>query len=50
MDFIRIGTNKLKIMLTREDAAHYALCPDTADNTDTKTRRAFRAILSRQRL
>ncbi|MBE6581241.1 MAG: adaptor protein MecA [Ruminococcaceae bacterium] len=46
MDFIRIGTNKLKIMLTREDAAHYALCPDTADNTDTKTRRAFRAILT----
>jgi len=46
MDFIRIGTNKLKIMLTREDAAHYALCPDTADHTDTKTRRAFRAILT----
>lgn len=46
MDFIRIGSNKLKIMLTREDAAHYALCPDTADHTDTKTRRAFRAILT----
>lgn len=46
MDFIRIGTNKLKIMLTREDAAHYALCPDTADRTDNETRRAFRAILT----
>ena len=46
MDFIKISNNKLKIMLTREDAAHYALSPDTADHTDTKTRRAFRAILT----
>lgn len=46
MDFIRISNNKLKIMLTREDAAHYALSPDTADHFDTKTRRAFRAILT----
>lgn len=46
MDFIRIGSNKLKIMLTREDAARYALCPDTADHTEEKTRRAFRAILT----
>ncbi len=46
MEWIRISNNKLKIMLTREDAARYALCPDTADYADTLTRRAFKAILT----
>lgn len=46
MEWIRIGTNKLKIMLTREDAERYALCPDTADYADALTRRAFKAILT----
>ncbi len=46
MEWIRISSNKLKIMLTREDTARYALCPDTADYADTATRRAFKAILT----
>lgn len=46
MEWIRISNNKLKIMLTREDAARYALCPDTADYADALTRRAFKAILT----
>lgn len=46
MEWIRISTNKLKIMLTREDAERYALCPDTADYADALTRRAFKAILT----
>ncbi len=49
MEWIRISSNKLKIMLTAEDAARYALCPDTADYADTVTRRAFRAILTDMR-
>jgi len=49
MEWIRISNNKLKIMLTAEDAARYALCPDTADYADSVTRRAFRAILTDMR-
>lgn len=49
MEWIRISSNKLKIMLTAEDAARYALCPDTADYADTVTRRAFKAILTDMR-
>ena len=46
MEWIRISKNKLKIMLTAEDAHRYALSPETADLADTLTRRAFREILS----
>ena len=49
MEWIRISNNKLKIMLTAEDAARYALCPDTADYADSITRNAFRAILTDMR-
>ena len=49
MEWIRISTNKLKIMLTAEDAARYALCPEPADYADSATRRAFRAILTDMR-
>ena len=49
MEWIRISSNKLKIMLTAEDAAHYALYPDTADYADSVTRRAFREILTDMR-
>ena len=46
MEWIRIDQNKLKIMLSREDACKYALCPETASVGDATTRRAFREILS----
>ena len=46
MEWIRISKNKLKIMLTAEDAHRYALSPESADLADTLTRRAFREILS----
>ena len=46
MEWIRIDQNKLKIMLSREDATKYALCPETASIGDAVTRRAFREILS----
>ena len=49
MEWIRISSNKLKIMLSAEDAARYALCPDTADYADALTRRAFKAILTDMR-
>lgn len=49
MEWIKINHNKLKIMLTREDAAYYALCTDTADYTNTETKRAFKAILTDMR-
>lgn len=49
MEWIRISSNKLKIMLTAEDAARYALSPETADYADSVTRRAFRAILTDMR-
>lgn len=46
MEWIRINSNKLKIMLTAEDAARYALRPESANLADAVTRRAFREILS----
>ncbi len=46
MEWIRISQNKLKIMLTAEDARHYELNCETADYTDTVTRTAFREILT----
>ncbi len=49
MEWIRISNNKLKIMLTAEDAARYDLCPDTAEYADSITRRALRAILTDMR-
>ena len=45
MEWIRINSNKLKIMLTAADAKRYSLSPD-ADHADDVTRRAFRAILT----
>ncbi len=46
MEWIRISNNKLKIMLTAEDARHYALNCENADYADTVTRTAFRDILT----
>ena len=46
MEWIRISQNKLKIMLTAEDARHYELNCENADYTDTLTRTAFREILT----
>lgn len=46
MEWIRISSNKLKIMLSAEDARHYALDCATADYTDVVTRAAFREILT----
>ncbi|MBQ8358066.1 MAG: adaptor protein MecA [Clostridia bacterium] len=46
MEWIRISTNKLKIMLSAEDARRYALNCETADYADVVTREAFREILT----
>jgi negative regulator of genetic competence, sporulation and motility len=46
MEWIRISQNKLKIMLTAEDARHYELNCEQADYTDVLTRTAFREILT----
>ena len=46
MEWIRISQNKLKIMLTAEDARHYELNCEEADYTDMVTRTAFREILT----
>ncbi len=46
MEWIRISQNKLKIMLTAEDARHYELNCEEADYTDMLTRAAFREILT----
>lgn len=49
MEWIKINQNKLKVMLTAEDAARYALQPESADPANDLTRRAFRAILTDMR-
>lgn len=46
MEWIRISQNKLKIMLTAEDARHYELNCEEANYTDSVTRTAFREILT----
>ncbi|MBE6702877.1 MAG: adaptor protein MecA [Ruminococcaceae bacterium] len=46
MEWIRISSNKLKIMLSAEDARRYALDCETADYADVMTRKAFRDILT----
>ena len=46
MEWIRIGTHKLKIMLSAEDARRYALDCERADYTDLVTKDAFREILT----
>ena len=46
MEWIRISKNKLKIMLSAEDARHYELDCDAADLGDLVTRSAFHEILS----
>ena len=46
MEWIRISSNKLKIMLSAEDARRYALNCETADYADPVTREAFREILT----
>lgn len=46
MEWIRISDNKLKIMLTAEDARRYALDCTNADYAEVLTRDAFRAILT----
>ena len=46
MEWIRISTNKLKIMLSAEDARRYALNCENADYADLMTREAFREILT----
>ncbi len=49
MEWIRISQNKLKIMLSAEDARRYALDCKTADYADAVTRDAFREILTEVR-
>ena len=46
MEWIRISTNKLKIMLSAEDARRYSLNCENADYADLMTREAFREILT----
>ena len=46
MEWIRISRNKLKIMLSAEDAQHYELDCGAADLGDLLTRSAFHEILS----
>lgn len=46
MEWIRISPNKLKIMLTAEDARHYELDCMCSDYADGITRAAFREILT----
>lgn len=45
MELILISSSKLKIMLTGEDMAKYALDAESADYDNTATRRAFWSIL-----
>ncbi len=46
MEWIRISPNKLKVMLTAEDAKHYDLDCSNSSCADVLTRGAFRDILS----
>ena len=46
MEWIRISNNKLKIMLTAQDAKKYDLRCESADYADVVTRQAFREILT----
>ena len=46
MEWIRISTHKLKIMLSAEDARRYALDCERADYTELITKDAFREILT----
>ena len=46
MEWIRISSNKLKIMLSAEDAKRYALNCESGDCADVMTRRVFREILT----
>ncbi|MBR7181618.1 MAG: adaptor protein MecA [Clostridia bacterium] len=46
MEWIRISDNKLKIMLTAQDAARYDLHCESADYAEAPTREAFREILA----
>jgi negative regulator of genetic competence, sporulation and motility len=46
MEWIHISKNKLKVMLTAEDARRYELNCESADYADSITRAAFRDILT----
>ena len=46
MEWIRISSNKLKIMLTAKDAERYELKCEKAELADAPTRAAFREILT----
>ena len=46
MEWIRISQNKIKVMLTAEDAAYYALSPIGDNQAGALAKKAFRAILS----
>ena len=48
MEWIKISQNKIKVMLTAEDAARYAL-PSCRSQGETLTKKAFRAILQDMR-
>ncbi len=45
MELIRISDSKLKIMLSAEDMAHYAITPEIMNYENTETRRAVWQIL-----
>lgn len=46
MEWIRISENKIKVMLTAEDAARYALSPTCKEQKSGLDGQSFRAILS----
>ena len=46
MEWIRIGDNKLKIMLSAQDARHYALNIDGSDQAPHTSGNSIRGILS----
>ena len=45
MDYLRIGTNKLKITMTEEELLFYGMDLSSVSYSSTETRRAFWAIL-----
>ena len=47
MEMIKIGTSKLKVMLTKEDLEEFELAAETLDYSNTETKRMFWDILGR---
>jgi len=47
MEFILIGEDKIKVMLTEEDLEEFDLAADELDYANTETKRMFWDVLSR---